>query len=356
MGKRITMAMIADACRTSIGTVDRALHNRADINPETRRMILETAERLGYKTNQLAGALSRRSTIRLACIDLNEPEVFFGYIHSGVQRAAEELAPYGIEVDLLYYDAHTPDSQQQLLASLDCAQYDGIAINPQSVACAAYIDRFSAAGIPTVTFNNDLPNSARLFYVGVDSEQSGRMAGDIMGTLLNGRGAVTIMGNFNQAIPFVERFQGFCDVIHRHYPEISVYPSADCKLDMTLTRRNLSNLFASVPDIRGIFCTNYVSTVGAIRALRELGPKNVALIGYDISQDGIQAVKDGTCQCLLYQDPYQQGYQAIRLLAKHILESWTPETDKILLETRLAFRQNIENYSSGILRWDRSLF
>lgn len=355
MEKRVTMAKIAEVCQTSIGTVDRALHNRSDINPETRQFILDTAKELGYKTNKFAGALSRKNHIRIAFIDPDEPSDFYGNIHRGVQQAVSELAPYGIEVDLLLFDSYHPAAQQDLLASLDYKQYDGIAINPQSKEVAAFIDACTAEGIPVVTFNNDLPNSSRLFYVGVDSEQSGRMAGEIMGTLLNGHGGVTIMGNYAQIMPFYERFQGFCDVIHQYYPDILIYPSADCKLDLELAARNLESLLAAAPDANGVFCTNFFSTIGAIYALRKLERTDIKLIGYDISKDGLNAIQDGTCQVLLYQDPYQQGYQAIQLLSKYILENWQPTTDQILFETRIVFRQNISNYSSGIQRLDCSL-
>lgn len=40
----------------SIGTVSRALNGRPDVNEETRRRVLEAAERLGYVANQSAAA------------------------------------------------------------------------------------------------------------------------------------------------------------------------------------------------------------------------------------------------------------------------------------------------------------
>ena len=51
MAKRVTMEMIAKACDTSIGTVDRALNSRKGINAETRQRIMDKAEELGYRPN-----------------------------------------------------------------------------------------------------------------------------------------------------------------------------------------------------------------------------------------------------------------------------------------------------------------
>ena len=355
MNKRVTMEMIAEACQTSIGTVDRALNNRADINPETKKNILETAWRLGYKTNKLAGALSRKKPLRMAFIYPSLPDGFYQNITAGIGKAANELEPYGVEFDTLHFDARDPQTELELLESFRAEDYDAVAINPQDVGCADYIRRFVRAGVPTATFNNDLPDSGRLFYVGEDAELSGRMGADVLGTLLNGEGGVTVMGNFVHAKPFFERFEGFCSVVQKHYPGITVYSCADCRLDEELTMQNIQNLLEQTRTIRGIFCAGYFSTIGTIEALRRLHRQDIMLVGYDVSPTTARAVRDGLCRVLLYQDPYQQGYQTASLLARHLLEGWRPVSGRLLIETRLVFRQNIGNYESGMTLWDQAV-
>jgi len=56
---------IAGALSTSIGTVDRALHDRPGINPKTRKRILEMAKKLGYRPNLAARFLSSRKQVRI---------------------------------------------------------------------------------------------------------------------------------------------------------------------------------------------------------------------------------------------------------------------------------------------------
>ena len=45
---KITTTQLARICGVSQGTVDRALHNRGDINPKTRERILEVAREYDY--------------------------------------------------------------------------------------------------------------------------------------------------------------------------------------------------------------------------------------------------------------------------------------------------------------------
>lgn len=46
---RITTSEIAKICNVSQGTVDRAINNRTDINPETKKKILDVAKQYGYR-------------------------------------------------------------------------------------------------------------------------------------------------------------------------------------------------------------------------------------------------------------------------------------------------------------------
>lgn len=347
MAKKVTMARIAEACSTSIGTVDRALKNRGEINPETRRLVLETAERMGY-----VAPAKKKNHLRLAFISPNKPKGFYSCVDMGMEKARSELAGSGITVERLCFDAQNPPSQIELLESLDIQKYNGVAINPLSSACTEHIDRFSAAGVPVVTFNNDLPNSTRRFYVGIDSAQSARMGADVMATLIGGKGGVAVLGNFVQVMPFFERFGGFCQVLQQDYPEINIYSVSDCRLDPELTEKNICNLMEKAPDMKGIFCTGYSSTIDTIRTLKKLGRKDIAVVGYDVGDETEAAIREGWCKALLYQDPFQQGYQSVHLLARHLTEGWLPTHSSLIIEPRLVFRQNIENYTSGVMHWD----
>ncbi|HLY64073.1 MAG TPA: helix-turn-helix domain-containing protein, partial [Chloroflexota bacterium] len=48
---------IAKALGISIGTVDRALHGRAGISPQTRAKVLRMADKLNYRPNIAARSL-----------------------------------------------------------------------------------------------------------------------------------------------------------------------------------------------------------------------------------------------------------------------------------------------------------
>jgi hypothetical protein len=66
--KKVTVKDLAKELRVSRGTIDRAFHDREGINPETKKLILEKAKELGYRTNRLAQTLSRKKAIKIGCV------------------------------------------------------------------------------------------------------------------------------------------------------------------------------------------------------------------------------------------------------------------------------------------------
>ncbi len=64
--RSIGVREIAAAANVSIGTVDRALNGRKEINEKTRLKVLRIARKLGYEPNPAARALSiGRAALRI---------------------------------------------------------------------------------------------------------------------------------------------------------------------------------------------------------------------------------------------------------------------------------------------------
>ena len=67
---KITTTQLARICGVSQGTVDRALHNRSGINPETRARILEVAKEYDYRPNIQMGDRANSMLIGVVLFDL----------------------------------------------------------------------------------------------------------------------------------------------------------------------------------------------------------------------------------------------------------------------------------------------
>lgn len=351
---RVTLKMIAEKAGTSIGTVDRALNHRDGVSRESKVRVLQIAQELGYRPNQLASALGRKKVVRVGAAYPSEPADFYGDIDRGFDKALEELQDYGVVVEKLRYRTQDPETARARLAQVNPADFDGLAINSAGALNVGEIDRFVAAGVPVVTFNTDAPDSRRLFYVGNNSRQSGLMGAQLLSTFLQGRGNVTILGNFSRATPFIERFGGFCEYVQLEAPDIHIYPCSECRSLPDLAAQSLTDLLERVPDINGVFCTGYSSTAGALQAVKALGRRDIQVVGYDLTEKTAAALREGWCAALLYQNPYRQGLQAARLLVRHILEGWTPPVPRLHVDTRIILKTNLDSYMDPQYEWLQS--
>jgi len=342
--QRVTIKMIAEASGISIGTVDRALNDRPGISKARKEQILQIAQELGYRPNLVASALSRRKELHIGIAFPYQAVEFYNQIEAGVDQAAAEYADYGLTVEKIRYESSRAEVMYERLSQLDISTFDGLIINTAGGPVNEFIDRCVEAGIPTVTFNTDAPETKRLFYVGANSHVSGMMGGELMGLLLTGKGNVAVLGNFARVSPFIDRFSGFCEFVQSKYPDIHFYPCPETKSDSELATKVLKDTLVRVPEINGVFATGYTNTVAAAQALEELGRKDIVLVGYDLTERTGLAVQQGWCRALLYQDPKQQGYLSVQSLARHLLEGWMPPKPKIFMESQVVFSSNLDGY------------
>ena len=91
MRKRATLKDISKALNISITTVSRALNDKDDISPQTKRAVLEVARILNYKPNSLAVSLRKKSATRVIGVVLPSVDhYFYSTILNGIMTAASQ--------------------------------------------------------------------------------------------------------------------------------------------------------------------------------------------------------------------------------------------------------------------------
>jgi DNA-binding LacI/PurR family transcriptional regulator len=84
-GGPTTMRDIAIKLGVSISTVSRALRDVPDINPETKKAVLDLADKLNYKPNPFASNLVKNRSNLIGVIVPNVEENFFARVITGIQ-------------------------------------------------------------------------------------------------------------------------------------------------------------------------------------------------------------------------------------------------------------------------------
>lgn len=339
MAKKVTLSAIAEACGTSVGTVSRALNEKSDINSETKAQILKTAAMMGYRKER-AGSVS--GPMRIGIVYCKNHPSFYDAVTHGIEDAQRDLRSAGVQVIPMQTEYLEQNEQIELLNKLDPTSFDGILINSAGRETGDWIDSCIAGGTPVATFNTDAPTSRRLFFVGVNSYNAGCVGGELLAKFMNGHGKVAVFGNFAGNAGWIDRFTGFCAVIQRDYLQIDLVPVLQYYGNDEIAFKEILSLLQRQPDISALFPSNFSCTVGTVRALRELGRKDIMVVGFDLAPETRDGLRDGYCDAILYQNPYRQGYQSIKCMAQYLAEGVLPPTSAVSIPTSILLRYNMD--------------
>jgi LacI family transcriptional regulator len=155
--ERVTIQDVARACGMNKSTVSRALNmppDRYPLRAETRKLILQKADELGYAANWTARALSARSTKQIGLLFRYSLPEMRGISGDMTQAFSAELEAAGYH--LLFVPLHGDNWLQTLRGN----QFDGCVIH--DVDLGITLDAVRSIGLPAVVLNNvvqgnDLP-------------------------------------------------------------------------------------------------------------------------------------------------------------------------------------------------------
>ncbi|MDF9796554.1 ribose transport system substrate-binding protein [Catalinimonas alkaloidigena] len=176
----------------------------------------------------------------------------------------------------------------------------GLLINGTDPAIAGAINKAVEAGIPTVVYDSDIPNSERHAFLGTDWYQIGKLQGEAMVELIGGKGKVAYMGILGMT-NMEAGFQGLLDVL-KNYPEIEVVGKYDDGSDVEEAARITSDLLSAHPDLAGICGFDAMSGPGIGLSIKEAGKAGkVKVTTVDWEPEHIKLVQEGVIDVLIGQ-------------------------------------------------------
>lgn len=157
-----TIKDIAREAGVSIQTVSRALNNKGEIDPNTKKRILEIAEKLNYSPNILASSLRLKKTKTIGIVIPDNSDPFYAEILQGASKKAQEN---GYQIILSVLSQRGTDVDEELLAlrTLISKRVDGLLVQPEQENII-YLDALRACPIPYVLYNRS-PKGLECNYV-----------------------------------------------------------------------------------------------------------------------------------------------------------------------------------------------
>ncbi|GMA57420.1 simple sugar transport system substrate-binding protein/LacI family transcriptional regulator [Alicyclobacillus sacchari] len=309
--KRITKKAIAEQLGLSISTVDRALNGRGGVKPETYRRIMEAVEQLQYSVNTSARLLSKGRDVTIGVVLPEYPADFWVQIARGVEDAILELRDFGLHVEWICVSDTDESSQKTIADWIASGKLDGLALPGGNLDYVNVIDSAIDKGIPVCTFNIDAPSSKRLFYVGCDYANAGRLAAELMAKLLRGHGKVALVTDSMTSFQSQQKIIGFRE-------ELSYYPGVKLvgplKMESEEPELSIRHMEHDLSAVDGIYVSNAEVHSFAISPFAN----DKLLIGHDMSPHVLQDLRSGSITAVICQDPWRQGYLPVKKLFKYI--------------------------------------
>lgn len=318
--KRAGVQTIAELAKVSIGTVDRALHNRPGISKATREKVLRIAKKLAYAPHPAARILSVGvASLRIGVCIPEEIHFFYDQMRAGIFDEARRVQGFGVEV--LYRPVRSlGEGEHEQLADLLSQDVRGLIVTPGNpTRVTPLIDRAEKRNVRVVCITTDAPRSRRSSVVCVDPELNGRLAAELMAKFVPPGSEAAVITGMLATEEHRLKAEGFRDGFRKDCAGGSIAGVLEAHESEQESYRKTCALLKQHPHLRGI----YVSTVNCLPVCRALRDRKrasaIQLITTDLFPEMVPHLKQGTIRASIYQDPYSQGQNAIRLLVDHLL-------------------------------------
>lgn len=278
---------------------------------------------------------------------VNAASDFWKLAEAGVKKAQAELPDF--ELQFRYPAQGTAALQNALMDDLVAAGTDAIMIS--SVDPKTSTDAFNriAAQIPLFTTDSDAPQSNRIAYIGSSNTEAGVQAGEIALKALPEGGKCMGFVGFLGADNAVERIAGFRKAVEGSKVELVDVRGDD--VDFARARSNVDDVLAANPDITcmvGFYSYNPPKIYEALQAAGRLG--DVTVIAFDEDPVTLGAVREGSFAGTVVQQPYEWGYQGMKLMAQYLKgdTSMVPADGLIIVPTKVVDKANVDAFEADL--------
>lgn len=234
---------------------------------------------------------------------------FFVTLAQGVDAKAKEL---GVTVKVV--DAQNdPAKQANDVADLLQQNINVLLVNPvDSAAISTSVKAANKANIPVICLDRSADEGKVVSLVASDNVKGGEMAAEYILKKMGEKVAVAELEGIPGASATRERGEGFHKVADQ---KLTVVAKQSANFDRSQGLTVAENLLQANPDIKAIFAHNDEMALGAIQAAKSAN-KEIMIVGFDGTDDGVKAVQDGAMSATIAQQPDVMGQQGLEVAVK----------------------------------------
>lgn len=274
----VTIKDIAKQLGIAPSTVSRALHDHYSISKKTKDKVLKVAKELNYEPNKVALSLKNKSTKIIGVIIPEIVHFFFSNVIAGIEEVA-----YDNDYTVMFCQSNELyEKEVKDIYALLSHRVDGLLISQSKATFDfAHYHEVKKRNIPLVFFDR-APIDIIASKVLIDDYQGSKEA--VSHLVQTGcKNILHIASNLHLDIS-INRKKGYEDSLRNHRIVVNPELIVDSKAGNEEAGFDIVNeLLAKSVEIDGIFASNDLLALGAIKAVRESGrlvPKDVKVVGF----------------------------------------------------------------------------
>ena len=310
--KNYTIKDIARMAGVSAGTVDRVLHNRGDVSAASLEKVRKGLDEISYQPNMFAIGLAAKKRHSNCCILPYYIAYDYWYaVAGGIDRAAQELAPYNVTVSYLHYLHADEASYSQACTQVLGEECDAVLLAPnfreETLKLTSALEQ---KGTPYAFIDFNIEQTHALGYIGQDSRLSGYITAKLLVQhFKQGQELALFLNNQKQSpaeIQMQRRLEGFMQYLTEKHVGLTVHDVLLDKKDADANRRTLDRFFDQCPQaVLGVVFNSRVYQEADY--LHATGRRMAGLVGYDLLKKKEERLKTGEVDYLIEQRPAMQG-------------------------------------------------
>lgn len=332
-----TQATIRDLAlklNISISTVSRALRGAQDVNPETKKAVLEMAALMNYEPNKVAQSLRIKKTNTIGIV---VPEIaihFFASVISGIQHYTSKHG-YSIMICQSLESFETEKANVQMLVS---NRVDGLLISVSSETREyQHLERLVEKKIPVVLFDR-VADSLDVPKVVVDDHDGAFKAVDYL--IKTGCKRIAYIGGSLTLSISNQRMKGYLDALKANNiplrEELMVFCNEFHDEPIVATRQLLD--LPELPD--AIFCMNDPVAILTLQVLKQrkiVVPDEISVVGF--TNEPVSRYIEPSITTVA-QPAYQMGEAAARMFIDQVENPSSFKPRMETLQTELIIRNS----------------
>lgn len=342
--KRVTIYDIASELNISVGTVNRALHNKPRISEETKKRVLETAKRMNFKVSSVAQSL-RRNPIYIGAVMYCPVPQYLNEIKRGMDSAFGEIEEFNVFSDIRIITDDSLDERNykiiEILEEFRTKKYACVAMflsegNPELIPI---IIQMKEEGIAFATVANDVLVSESVISVSADGYCAGMLAAEFLSLCCRNQKVAIMTGSIKTPI-HKENIDGFYSYANKNsFQSITLYEHQD---SMELAISKTKQMLSEIPDIGGLYITSAISPVICDVIRQSSCNGKLRIIATDLFSEIKNLLDQKEICATIFQDPYKQGKDVIKRSYQYICDK--QGMGKYLITPQIIFSSNMNMY------------